>query len=229
MEVLWLFICGCLSVGFYIYYHSKLTPLQNLLFKTVSSLMFLAVGMVAMIKNPDGKTYAQWIIMGLACGFLGDVVLAGKEIYPIDRHRFVIGGLLLFLIGHVLYLVALVKQLVYPVYLYVAIILLITMVMIVVNQLKVKLAFGKTKWAVFLYTLAINTLLIVAILNLFGDWSGYKILIALGALFFVVSDYVLSLLYFSKLSSLYRRRLKTLNLLLYYGGQFLLALSILWA
>ncbi|MDD4212188.1 MAG: lysoplasmalogenase family protein [Bacilli bacterium] len=229
MEVFIFLGCGILSVFIYIIAYQRLRPVQNITIKTISSTFFVAVGVSAYFRNPDSISYSQWILMGLGCGFLGDIVLACKEIYPLRRHTFVVTGLLLFLIGHVFYLVALAKHLSYHIGLYIAIIILITLIIIIINQMKVKLSFGKTKWVFFLYTLAINTLLVVAILNLFGDWNRYKLLIACGALFFVASDYILSLLYFAKLSSRKRRNLKIMNLLLYYGGQLLTAASILIA
>lgn len=229
MTVFILFGCGLISVLLYILAYQRLQPKKNMLMKTISSTFFLAVGVCAFHYNSDSLSYTQWVLLGLGCGFLGDITLAFKEIYPEHRHTFLIVGLLLFLVGHVFYLVALAKHLSYPVLLYISIILLITLVIIVINQFKVKLTFGKTKWACFLYTLAINTLLVVAILNLFGDGSRFKIVVAVGAFFFVVSDYILSLLYFAKLSSTKRRNLKIINLLLYYFGQLLIALSILLA
>jgi uncharacterized membrane protein YhhN len=69
--------------------------------KTIASLAFVAV---ALLATSDGKPlpddYRMWITVGLAAGVLGDVFLLGKS-----SNAF-LAGLVAFLIGHVLYVVA---------------------------------------------------------------------------------------------------------------------------
>jgi uncharacterized membrane protein YhhN len=113
MAVFILFGCGLISVLLYILTYQRLRPKKNMLMKTISSTFFLAVGISAYYYNSDSLSYAQWVLLGLGCGFLGDIILAFKEIYPQHRHTFLIAGLLMFFVGHVFYLVALAKHLSY--------------------------------------------------------------------------------------------------------------------
>lgn len=64
--------------------------------KTVASLAFIVVGLVAM----TGSAVAQWIVGGLVLGAVGDVALLGKS------ERAFMGGLVAFLLGHIAYVVA---------------------------------------------------------------------------------------------------------------------------
>ncbi|HEV7557212.1 MAG TPA: lysoplasmalogenase family protein, partial [Kofleriaceae bacterium] len=71
--------------------------------KTVASFDFVAVGLIAQ----DGSSYAQWIIVGLVLGAVGDVCFLGA-----GRRWFTI-GLVAFLLGHLAYVVA-IAQIVPP-------------------------------------------------------------------------------------------------------------------
>lgn len=64
--------------------------------KTIASLAFIAVGVLAYTPTP----YAMWIVAGLVLGAVGDIALLGKS------DRAFMGGLVAFLLGHIAYVVA---------------------------------------------------------------------------------------------------------------------------
>lgn len=67
--------------------------------KTIASLAFIAVGVLAMRAEPS-SSYAMWIVIGLVLGAVGDVALLGRG------DRAFLGGLAAFLLGHIAYVVA---------------------------------------------------------------------------------------------------------------------------
>lgn len=71
--------------------------------KSIASLAFIAVGLVAGHSDP----YARWIVIGLVLGAIGDVALLGKS------DTAFLAGLGAFLLGHLAYVIA-AAQLVSP-------------------------------------------------------------------------------------------------------------------
>jgi len=68
--------------------------------KTLASLAFIAVGVIASRAFPTLPTAALWILIGLVLGAVGDVALLGKS------DRAFMAGLVAFLGGHIAYVVA---------------------------------------------------------------------------------------------------------------------------
>ena len=54
---------------------------NNLIFKSVSSLCYLLTAVFALISNPQAHTYGSLVIMGGALGLVGDILLDLKGIY----------------------------------------------------------------------------------------------------------------------------------------------------
>lgn len=67
--------------------------------KTIASLAFIAVGVLAMRAAP-ASAFSMWIVIGLVLGAVGDVALLGRG------DRAFLGGLVAFLLGHIAYVVA---------------------------------------------------------------------------------------------------------------------------
>jgi uncharacterized membrane protein YhhN len=71
-------------------------PRLRAISKTIASLAFIAVGVLA----GPGDAYARWILIGLVFGAVGDVALLGKS------DTAFLAGLGAFLVGHLGYVIA---------------------------------------------------------------------------------------------------------------------------
>ena len=79
---------------------------NNLIFKSVSSLCYLLTAVFALISNSQAHTYGSLVIMGGALGLVGDILLDLKGIYKSEEKVYLKGGFIFFLIGHIFYFCA---------------------------------------------------------------------------------------------------------------------------
>ena len=184
-----------------------------LAFKTPLSALFVAA---ALIQPHPIQSYYHWVLAGLVWGLIGDVCLALKG------NRAFRAGLISFLLGHILYVVAFVGLTRPSDWLNFGHLLIVAVSLGVFYWLRPHL--GLMLVPVCLYIVVISVMMAaawVAFLNPElapkGAWA-----LLLGALCFYVSDIFVARDKFVK--SQYLNRL--LGLPLYYGGQFLIAFSV---
>jgi uncharacterized membrane protein YhhN len=184
-----------------------------LAFKTPLSTLFVAV---ALIQPHPIQSYYLWVLAGLVWGLIGDVCLALKGNTAFRA------GLISFLLGHILYVVAFAGLTRPSDWLTVGHLLIAAVSLGVFYWLRPHL--GSMFVPVCLYIVVISVMIAaawVAFLNLElapkGAWALF-----LGALCFYVSDIFVARDRFVK--SQFANRL--LGLPLYYGGQFLIAFSV---
>jgi uncharacterized membrane protein YhhN len=188
-------------------------PKLILTFKTPLSALFVAS---ALAQPHPVPSYYHWVLAGLLFGLIGDVCLA------IPGNKTFRAGLVAFLVGHILYVVAFVG-LTEPLGWLTPGHLLVAAVSIgVFRWLQPHL--GAMLVPVALYVIIITVMLAAAwvaflnpALNALGAWTLF-----LGALFFYISDVLVARDRFVR--GQFMNRL--VGLPLYYGGQFLLAFSI---
>jgi uncharacterized membrane protein YhhN len=186
---------------------------RNAGFKTPLSSLFVAAAFVQ--PHPLGSYY-QWVVAGLVCGLIGDVCLALKG------NKAFRAGLVAFLLGHILYVVAFIgltrlSDWTSPAHLFIA-----AIGAGVLRWLRPHL--GAMMIPVTAYVIVISAMLAaawVAFLNPDLQMRGALTLL-LGALCFYVSDLFVARERFVK--SQFANRL--LGLPLYYLGQFLIAFSV---
>ena len=131
-------------------------------------------------------------------------------------------GILVFLTGHIMYLAAVLPLCSSKFTCILTGIVLTTLLMIwIFRRVTAKPAF---KIFGVVYIGAIMLLNCVAIANLIAEQSGFNIMFAAGAVFFLVSDIVLIL---NTFGSEFKQSLRNTNISLYYVGQLLIALSLL--
>jgi uncharacterized membrane protein YhhN len=187
---------------------------QEYVLKPLSSALFVLVALLSLL-TPDARPWYTWsITLGLLLGLGGDVALMFR------RDRPFLIGLVLFLLGHLVYTVvwtvangfhtqdlvsaAVLVVLSVPVYLY------------------LRPGLGSMKVPVIFYVLIITLMVNRAISTFYGDYFTVTQawLVGVGAILFWLSDLLLAI-------NRFRRPLKwePLGLFLYYGGQLLIALS----
>lgn len=210
-------------LGLFLCFYYRLKPIQVLLFKTLTSMCFIALGIIAFNLNKDAKPYFNVMIIGLVFGLLGDVALGVKEVNIDNKAKWILLGITLFFIGHLFYIIAM-SKFINNIYLYIVISLLLILLNILFTYI-LKFNFGVAKYLIYPYIIISSVILTITLINAIIDPNHFKLTVALGTIGFVGSDYVLSFLYFKDLNK-HQKLIKRINLLLYYCGQFLLALSI---
>ncbi len=184
-----------------------------LTFKTPLSILFVAA---ALIQPHAVEPYYQWVLAGLVLGLIGDVCLAMKG------NKAFRAGLVAFLLGHVLYVVAFAGLTRPSDWLALGHLLILGVSLGVFWWLRPHL--GAMMIPVGLYVLVISLMLAaawVAFLNpdlkATGAWA-----LLVGACCFYLSDLFVARQRFVR--SQFVNRL--LGLPLYYGGQFCIAFSV---
>lgn len=187
---------------------------QEYILKPLSSALFVLVALLSLL-TPDARPWYTWLItVGLLLGLGGDVALMFRRDKP-----FLI-GLILFLLGHLVYTV--VWTVANGFYIQDLISAVVLLVLSIVAYLYLRPGLGSMKVPVIFYILIISLMVNRAISTFCGDYFTLTQawLVSVGAILFWLSDLLLA-------TNRFRRPVKwePLGLFLYYGGQVLIALS----
>ena len=187
--------------------------------KGLASLCFVIVGAMA----GDGSHLAKLVLAGLILGCVADVLLNLRWVFKEKGKLIFLVGILVFLSGHIVYLAAILPMSESWVICFViGIILTAGLMKWIFTKITAEKAFKI--FGVF-YIGAIVLMNCVAISNLVTVPSAFTALFAAGAALFLISDIVLILNTFGPESKF---SLRITNLSLYYLGQLLIALSLLY-
>ena len=201
---------------------------KNLILKCISSLCFILTGIVALFSNPNALIYGGLIIFGGALGLMGDIVLDLKGLYPKDEKAYMKAGFISFLAGHVFYSGAIIYAMRFRLWI-ILLCVLFAVIFAVCNLLSGKITkvdFGEYKTIVFIYTIFLALTLALSIAAvIISHFARCYVVLAIGALLFMLSDAVLSLTYFGKDKDTFAYYF--INHLLYYAGQYMILASIL--
>ncbi len=191
--------------------HKRIGPI--LIFKTPLSILFVAA---ALIQLHPIEPYYQWVLAGLVFGLIGDVCLALKG------NKAFKAGLVAFLIGHILYVVAFAGLTRPSEWLNLAHLLILAVSLGVFWWLRPHL--GAMAIPVGGYVVVITLMITAAWIAFLNPELNSKAAWAIlaGAFCFYVSDLFVARERFVK--SQFANRL--LGLPLYYCGQFLIAFSV---
>lgn len=186
--------------------------------KGLASVCFVLLGLLC----SPGTGTARMIVYGLITGAVADVLLNLRWVFPAKGQRIFLVGIVVFLVGHILYLAAVLPLSDRPVIgLGVGLVLTVLLLKWIFRQITAKPAF---KIFGVIYIGAITLLNSVAFDNLLVNPSAFNGIFAVGALLFLVSDVVLIL---NTFGSEFKQSLRITNISLYYMGQLLIALSLL--
>lgn len=189
--------------------------------KGAASLMFVLVGGIAFrtVNNPFNAKF----FYGLVFGMIGDILLNLRYVFPKSGQKIFLAGILAFLIGHILYLLALIPQ-AQHVWIWYCIILgallAAGLLAYIFKTMEVKKAF-KIFGVFYLGAVFIMTAIALGI-TVFTP-SKRALIYAIGAVLFTASDVVLI---FNTFSGVTKFSLRITNLTLYYVGQILIACSL---
>ena len=223
---------GAVALVFYLLEKCKRYSFKGVMIKTVVSLLFIATALAGAIQNPN-HILNNFIIAGLIMGLLGDIFLDLKYVYPNDDKIYTYAGFIVFAIGHILFITGMMLQFFGGGnFLYFLIPVAVALVFVIVNLITEKpmgLAFKDLKIIVCVYAfiLALNPLTSL-MLCIHTGWSCPSlIMLFAGGISFAVSDLVLSGTYFGEG---HEKPIDfILNYITYYGAQFIIAFSLLFA
>lgn len=205
-------ILGFFALGGLLYseyaHHKRL----RWIFKPAASILFLATA----VSRGPASTYDWLILGGLVAGFLGDVFLI------VEHQRWFLAGLVVFLLGHILYVFAFNSQVGFAELSPVLLIAIAFLSAAFYGWLSPHL--GEMRMPVFAYVLVITAMV-------WSAWAVYfetdtkeefRRLVIVGATCFYASDMAVAI------DRFVQPKFKNAfwGLPLYYAGQFMLALSI---
>lgn len=219
---------GLIVATVFLFKRSQGANITNLVLKSLSSVAYLLTAMVAIMLNPQALNFGVLIFMGGVLGLIGDIVLDLKCIYLKDADKYLYSGFSFFLAGHVLYNIAIVmqNQLKWQHVLICIVISIVIGGLTVLTSKTMKIDFGKFKLIVLAYSSLLVLTSATSIFSAFLTGDKSMIVLAIGAVLFLLSDLVLSFTYFSK--GWDKPVHIFVNHLLYYAAQFMIASSIMF-
>jgi len=199
--------------------HKEKYVLADIL-KGCAALMFVTIGLINYL-NVTNDSFGLKILVGLGFGMLGDIILNLRFVVKKNGQKVFLVGILAFLIGHILYLAALIPLTSYLVIdIIIGAVLAAGLLIYIFKTMEVKLAF-KIFGIFYLGAVIIMTVIAVHVAIVTGNT--HDIIYAIGAVLFTASDIVLI---FNTFSGTTKFSLRITNLSLYYIGQLLIAGSL---
>lgn len=193
--------------------------------KGLASAFFVALGIICFAENATG--FGKLIVIGLALGLVGDVLLNLRNVVTGGASMKVFAlGILAFLSGHFLYIAALVAANTGIVLLAAVLTAVLSAAAIPPLMRRITAPSKGLKMFGYIYLVVVIAMFsCAAMLWVKAGASVLTVLFAIGALFFVVSDFIMIYYSFGKKI----KPLRAINLLSYYIGQLLIATAILFA
>lgn len=225
-----LLIVGVLATAVFLVLRVKRGGIAALYAKAMASLCFIATAIAATNENRLFLDFGSFMTFGLVFGLLGDVWLDLKWIYLQDKDSYLYSGFIFFLLGHVCFVTAVFKVGPYtPSSLVVAFAAALVIAFVAILMEKpLKMHYGKFKWIVFLYSFMLALTMTMAMtLAVITGFEKMWTVMSVGGLLFLLSDLVLSGMYFGEGKNTSFNII--LNHTLYYAAQFIMAATILFA
>ena len=200
--------------------HEEKYVLADIL-KGSASLMFVLIGYYAFTRV--NNAFNRQFFIGLLFGMIGDILLNLRFVFRKNGQKIFLLGIIAFLIGHIIYMMALIPQARGPWVWYCAVLGALAaaaLLTYIFKTMDVKPAFKI--FGVF-YLGAVFVMTAIALGIAIFTPTRRAIIYALGAVLFTASDVVLI---FNTFSGVTKFSLRITNLMLYYMGQILIACSL---
>ena len=228
-------LCLCVILtSTFIYNRVKYGMLNGLFTKTLASFGFVVLAVILSFTKMQASYYANlsisFIIIGLVCGLIGDVLLDLKVMYPFHEDKYLKAGMVSFGIGHIFYIASMLNltnieiDLIHiwlPLVLIFAGAIVASLLVWFVSVKFLKLNFGKNTLITNCYSFV---LLLTTALSVYFSFIGLSFnmyILAIGFAMFLISDLILSTQYFGGKQD--NKKLIVLNHLFYYLAQIIIA------
>lgn len=248
-----LMTAGAIFLIVFLVLRDKKSSVPAIIFKTATSLCFVATALAALSGRNDEPTRelvltAGLIVLGLVMGLVGDIFLDLKPYFKgysavcadsaKNHDNVTYFGMTAFGLGHILYAAALLIR--FPDALGALLRLLlisiaVTAAIMCVSVFVMKMRFGRFIIPAVFYSILLALFTVLTAFILFSEKEGgAAAMLFTGSLLFLISDLILSITYFSKSEDYERegvmnpesRFMIVLNHVTYYAAQFMIALSI---
>lgn len=214
--------CGICFQTYFIYIEHKEEYVQAVIFKGLASLMFILLGWGG-LQVAEPHSIAKLVFTGLILGGVGDVLLNLRFVFKEAGQKIFLVGILAFLLGHVIYLIALIPLSTSLLWSVIAGVVAAAGILVwIFKNITAKKVF---KIFGIFYIGAVVLMTAVAIGNVITapHMTAYWVY-AIGAVLFTASDIILIFNTFGGKDPKFSMRIG--NLSLYYAGQLLIALSL---
>lgn len=217
-------ILACAATALFLVVRVTKGGVPGVLTKTVASLFFIALGVAGMLSADSVDKAAVLILFGLIMGLVGDIVLDLKVVYPQSNDMYLNAGMISFGIGHILYFFAVLMLISFnltTLLVTIAITLPLSALILFAAKL-MKINFGKFIIHSVLYTVMLTFMSVYTIALAIADPT--FALMASGMVLFLLSDLVLSQMYFGGKQD--DKMMCIINHILYYAAQICIAAFI---
>lgn len=212
----------------YVFKRGTKPGVTDLILKIAASVMFVAVGVSAVANNPADLGYGLLIVFGAVFGLIGDAFIELKWVYSKDMKIHLNCGFIFFMLQHICIIFGVVCCA--PISLFsvsgvLCILIPLSILGItVLGKKKVGLDFGEFKVISYVYTVVAATTCCVSCVSMLNGFELSQIILFVGAVLFLMSDMVLSLIFFTKDNN--KKSLTVVNHALYYLAQLCIASSL---
>ncbi|MEG0308470.1 MAG: lysoplasmalogenase [Clostridium sp.] len=213
------------SLGLLIHFSNNPKGHLKHIFKTTTSVLFILIAISSYGISQTNSKYFTFILLALIMSLSGDVFLAFTNRNISIANKPFIFGVGSFSIAHIFFSIAFIVLV--PISLtHMILFVVLSIISIIVLKSVKGFNFKGTLPMVAAYSVIISFMVsrAFAVLPLFQTNNIGTILIAVGTTLFFLSDLILSFVYFYKDCPSY---MSTLNLITYYVGQGLIALSLI--
>ena len=213
-------VVGAILQGIFITVEHKEKYVAADILKGLAALMFVIIGYLGFSKV-SSDAMGKKLLIGLVFGMIGDIILNLRFVLKEIGQKVFLVGILAFLIGHILYLAALIpltEHLIMDIV--IGAVIAVALLAYIFMTMEVKIAF-KIFGVFYLGAVIIMTVIAVHLAIVTGNT--HDIIYAIGAVLFTASDIVLI---FNTFSGTTKFSLRITNLSLYYIGQLLIAGSL---
>lgn len=220
MSYMYLAYIGLLVQILFVWVEQRKKYVPAVALKGTASLFFVLLGFLG-LSIATLPSFAKVVVAGLIFGLIGDVCLNLRFVLENAGKKIFLGGILAFLIGHILYLVALIPLAAKVwVWLIVGVAVAAALLYWILTSVEAEKAF-KIFGVVYIGAVVLMTAVAVGVFRTRGTTG--SLLYMIGAILFTASDIILIFNTFTKDGKAWMR---PTNLILYYLGQLLIALSI---
>ena len=225
MGILLSCIVGAILFTIYILLSYKEKNIKGLLVKSFVSVSYLLVAAFSTFSNPDNYFFGILVIIAGILGLKGDIYLEQKWMYPDHKDDYMKIGFICFGIGHIFYIWAMYTMI--DLTMTERLIPLAFGILLVLGNLilekPTKQKFGKYKGYVCAYGLVLGYTTALGALIYCKTGDAYALVFAIGGVSFMVSDLVLSQIYFGENKNTSANFV--INMITYYLAQFVIALT----
>ncbi len=194
----------------YVTYHG-IIKLKYIFTPLVTAII---TGLVILSIHDDGMTtYRVLVLSALICSLVADTMLMVVEVSLMEQ------GIVYFMMGHIMYIAAF--SLDYDFHGWNVAVAFVLLVVLGMFYLGIRGAVGKLRVPILIYAVVLCTMLFFALSQFNKELSRKEVLLMVGALLFVISDFLLAYLSFIKP----HRQESVIVWAVYAPAQFLIALS----